>query len=88
METIRAIRSRLGVNVTLGASNISYGMPDRVLINNNFLAMVIEAGVTCPMVDVNQVRASVLATDLLLNKDKFARRYIKAFRERQNVKPA
>jgi 5-methyltetrahydrofolate--homocysteine methyltransferase len=84
LETIREVRSRLGVNMTLGASNISFGMPDRLWINYSYLAMTIEAGVTCPVVDVAKVRASILATDLLLAKDKRARRYIEAFRARQN----
>jgi 5-methyltetrahydrofolate--homocysteine methyltransferase len=83
LETIREVKSRLGVNMTLGASNISFGMPDRLWINYSYLAMAIEAGVTCPVVDVAKVRASILATDLLLAKDKRARRYIEAFRNRQ-----
>jgi 5-methyltetrahydrofolate--homocysteine methyltransferase len=69
--------------MTLGASNISYGLPDRGFINSAFLSIVIAAGVTCPVVDAAKVRSSILATDLLLGKDKRARRYIQAFRERQ-----
>ncbi len=83
LETISAIKARLGVNMTLGASNISFGMPDRYLINCSYLAMTIAAGVTCPVVDAAKVRSSILATDLLLCKDKRARRYIQAFRDRQ-----
>ena len=82
LEAIRSIKTRLGVNMTLGASNISFGMPDRNTINYSFLALAIEAGITCPVVDTAKVRASILATDLLLNKDKRARRYIQSFRER------
>ena len=85
IETISAIRSRLGVNMTLGASNISFGMPDRNMINYSFLTLVIAAGVTCPVVDAAKVRASILATDLLLGKDKRARRYIQAFRDRTQI---
>ena len=85
METIQEIRARLGVNMTLGASNISYGMPDRLLINAAYLAMTISAGVTCPVVDAAKVRPCVLATDLLLARDKLARRYIQAFRNRQST---
>jgi 5-methyltetrahydrofolate--homocysteine methyltransferase len=84
LETIREVKSRFGVNMTLGASNISFGMPDRLLINCSYLAMTIAAGVTCPVVDVAKVRPSVLATDLLLAKDKRARRYIAAYRQRLN----
>ncbi|MDD5702965.1 MAG: dihydropteroate synthase [Dehalococcoidales bacterium] len=84
LETIHEVKARLGVNMTLGASNISYGMPDRLWINYSYLAMTIAAGVTCPVVDVAKVRPSVLATDLLLARDKRARRYIDAFRFRQS----
>jgi 5-methyltetrahydrofolate--homocysteine methyltransferase len=83
IETIHTIKNKLGLNMTLGASNISYGMPDRLLINCAYLAMTIAAGVNCPVVDVAKARPSVLAIDLLLNKDKRARRYIQGFRERQ-----
>jgi 5-methyltetrahydrofolate--homocysteine methyltransferase len=84
LETIREVKARLGVNMTLGASNISYGMPDRLWINYSYLVMTIAAGVTCPVVDVAKVRPAVLATDLLLARDKRARRYIDAFRARQS----
>jgi len=83
LQAIREIKSRFGVNITLGASNISYGMPDRLLINSSYLAMASAAGVTCPVVDAAKVRTSILAVDLLLNKDKRARRYIQEFRLRQ-----
>jgi 5-methyltetrahydrofolate--homocysteine methyltransferase len=82
LETISTLKARLGVNMTLGASNISFGMPDRLNINNCYLAMIIAAGVTCPVVDVAKARPSVLAIDLLLNKDKRARRYIQSYREK------
>ena len=55
------------------------------MINCSYLAMTIAAGVTCPVVDAGKVRSSILATDLLLGKDKRARRYIQAFRERQSA---
>jgi 5-methyltetrahydrofolate--homocysteine methyltransferase len=88
LQTIREIRARLGVNMTLGASNISFGMPDRIYVNTSYLAMTIAAGVTCPVVDVAKVRPYILGTDLLLARDKRARRYIQAFRERQAALPA
>lgn len=81
-ETISAVRAKFGVNMTLGASNISFGMPDRHLINVAYLAMMITAGVTCPVVNAANVRANILAIDLLLGKDKRARRYIEAFKVR------
>lgn len=84
LKAIREIKAKLGVNLTLGASNISFGLPDRELLNNSFLAIVIAAGVTCPVVDAAKVRPIVLATDLVLERDKWARRYIEAYRQRQN----
>ena len=84
LEAIRMVKAELGVNQTLGASNISFGLPDRPLVNKAFLSLAIEAGVTCPTVDAAQVRASILATDLILGRDRFAQRYIKNYRQRQN----
>jgi 5-methyltetrahydrofolate--homocysteine methyltransferase len=83
IEAIRRIRAELGVNMTLGASNISFGLPDRELLNNAFVVMTATAGITCLIVDVAKVRQIVLAADLVLGKDKRARRYIEAYRQRQ-----
>jgi len=82
IEAIRKIKAELGVNLTLGASNVSFGLPDRNLLNNAFVVMAVAAGVTCLIVDVAKVRPAVLATDLILGRDKRARRYIKAYRQR------
>jgi 5-methyltetrahydrofolate--homocysteine methyltransferase len=81
IETASRVKAELGVNLTLAASNISFGMPDRHLLNSAFVAMVIAAGVTCLIVDVARVRPIVLAADLILNRDKRARRYIEAYRQ-------
>lgn len=83
LQAIRKVKAELGVNQTLGASNISYGLPDRDVLNNAFLALAIAVGVTCPTVDVARVRQAVLATDLFLGRDGYALRYIKAYRQRQ-----
>ena len=83
LEAIRRIKAELGVNLTLGASNISFGLPDRELLNSAFLAVAITAGVNCPIVDVARMRPAVLAAGLILNRDKYAQRYIRAFRQRQ-----
>jgi len=82
IETISRIKAELGVNLTLGASNISFGLPERDLLNNTFLTTAIITGVTCPIVDVAKVHASVTATDLILGIDKNALRYIRAYRQR------
>ena len=84
LEAIQRIKSELGVNQTLGASNVSFGLPDRELLNNAFLAVAIASGVNCPIVDVAKMRPIVLATDLVLNCDNYAQRYIKGYRQRSS----
>ncbi len=83
LETIHLIKAELGTNQTLGVSNVSFGVPDRDLVNSAFLAMAIAAGVNCPVVDVGKIRNMVFATDLALGLDEYARRYVRAFRDRQ-----
>jgi len=85
IDSIQRIKSELGVNMTLGASNISFGLPDRTLLNSAFLAIIIAAGVTCPIVNVDKVRHIVLAADLVLGHDRRARRYTEAYRQRQDA---
>jgi 5-methyltetrahydrofolate--homocysteine methyltransferase len=80
LEAIRQIKIDLGVNLTLADSNVSFGLPDRALLNNTFVAMAIAAGVTCLIVDVAKVYPTVLASNLILNRDKRARRYLRAHR--------
>ncbi len=82
LDSIRKIKSELGVNMTFGASNISFGVPDRDLLNNAFLAIAIAAGINCPIVDAAKSRATILAADFAMGKDFYAKRYSKAYRER------
>ena len=81
LDAIRRVKEEFGFNMTLGASNVSFGLPDRMTVNWIFLAMVILTGVNCPIVDVAKVRPAVLATDLLLGRDDFGMRYISAYRK-------
>jgi 5-methyltetrahydrofolate--homocysteine methyltransferase len=83
LEAIRMVRAELGVNMTLGASNVSFGLPDRHVINWAFLAMVIAAGVNAPIVNPARVRPAILAADVLMGKDEFAMRYIRHYRKKQ-----
>jgi len=84
IKAIRLIRDELGVNQTLGASNISFGLPERHAINGVFLALAVFHGVTCPIIDptVWEMRRSALLIDLLMGKDEFCMNYISAFREK------
>ena len=83
IENIRTIRAQLGVNLTLGVSNVSFGLPDRNLINSAFVTIAIAMGVNCPIVDVAEMRPAILAADLILGRDKYAMRYIKAYQQRK-----
>jgi 5-methyltetrahydrofolate--homocysteine methyltransferase len=81
LESIRLVKTELGVNIALGASNISFGLPARETINGAFIAMAILNGLNCPIVDAAKVRPFILAADLAMGRDEYAMRYIKAFRE-------
>ena len=83
LETIRLVRAELGVNMTLGASNVSFGLPDREVVNWAFLAMAIREGVNAPIVNADRVRQAILAADVLLGRDEFAMRYIKDYRRKR-----
>ena len=80
LETIRGVREELGVNMTLGASNVSFGLPDRDAINNTFLAMVIACGVTAPIVNPAHTAQAILISDLLLGRDEFGLNYVGYYR--------
>jgi 5-methyltetrahydrofolate--homocysteine methyltransferase len=83
VDATRRIKAELGVNMTMGASNVSYGLPDRPLLNSAFVAMVVAAGATCLIADVANVRSIILAADLVLGRDRRGRRYIEGYRQRQ-----
>jgi 5-methyltetrahydrofolate--homocysteine methyltransferase len=85
LDAMHQIRQELGVNMTMGTSNISFGMPDRALLNTTWIAMTIEAGGTALIANVAQVMPSVLSADLVLGRDRFARRFIENHRKRQQA---
>ncbi len=85
LETIALIRAEFGVNMTLGASNVSFGMPDRGSIGASFLPIAIAAGLTSAIMDARspQLVRSVKAADLLLNRDPWGAEWIAAHRAAQ-----
>ncbi len=83
IESIRRVKTELGVNLALGVRDISFGLPDRDLLNSVFLTIAIAAGVNCPIVDVAKVYPIVLAADLALDSDTYGMRYIEAYRQRR-----
>ena len=82
LETIREIRRRYGLNMCLGASNVSFGLPDRATINAAFLAMAMSAGLTSAIMNAlaPECVAAVRAGDLLLGNDPWGANWISAYR--------
>ncbi|MBU0456423.1 MAG: methyltetrahydrofolate cobalamin methyltransferase, partial [Gammaproteobacteria bacterium] len=71
-------------NVTMGCSNVSFGIPDRESLNGAFLAMAIRCGLTCPITSPLQeeVMKAILAADLSMGRDEYASRWITFYRKR------
>lgn len=82
LETIRMVRRKLGHNITQGASNISFGLPDRESLNAAFMAISIYNGLTCPIANPEKITAIVRAADLVLGRDDFAIRYVNYYQSR------
>ncbi len=85
LETISRIRHDFGVNMTLGASNVSFGMPDRHTLGAAFLPMAMQAGLTSAIMDARtpQIVDAVKAADLLLDHDEWGMAWIAAHRKKQ-----
>ena len=85
LETMRLIKEQLGNNMTCGASNVSFGLPARHILNAAFFPVAMHAGLTCAITNplVNEVRKAVQASDLLLGHDEYAMQWISAFRAEQ-----
>ena len=83
LEAIRLVKETHGVNIALGASNASFGLPDRPTINSAFFSMAIYAGLTCPILDAAQMVGIIQAADLALGRDEYAMNYIKGYRKRK-----
>jgi 5-methyltetrahydrofolate--homocysteine methyltransferase len=80
LKTIQLVCERLGSNVNLGATNVSFGLPERHTINQAFLALSIAAGANCVITDPAKLFLAIRAAELLLGRDEYAGRYIAAFR--------
>ena len=88
LRSIELIRKEYGVNMSLGASNVSFGLPDRHSVNSAFLALAMQAGVTCSITDPIKLGSSIRATDLLLGRDANSIRYLKYFRATEKLREA
>jgi 5-methyltetrahydrofolate--homocysteine methyltransferase len=80
LKTIELVRQKLGVNIVLGASNVSFGLPGRHTINQAFLALAIGAWASCVITNPMKFTANIRVVDLLCGRDSYAKRYIKHYR--------
>lgn len=80
---LEEIKEKYKVKTVSGLSNVSHSLPKRKLINRYFLALCMNYGMDAAILDPldRKLTSAITATDLLLNKDRFSRKYLKAFRE-------
>ncbi|MFP3896681.1 MAG: dihydropteroate synthase [Anaerolineales bacterium] len=83
LKAARLIASECGVNITMGASNVSHGLPNRGALNASFLSMAIACGLTCPITNplVRPIREALLASNLLMGHDEWSMQWIQYCRE-------
>lgn len=86
LGTIEKIKEKYNANMTLGASNVSFGLPDRHSINLAYLTMAIMKGVTCPITNPEKLTSAILATDLLMGRDEFAMKYTSFIQSQESLK--
>jgi 5-methyltetrahydrofolate--homocysteine methyltransferase len=80
LDTIALLTSEYGININLGASNVSFGLPDRHTLNQAFLGMAMGAGASCAITDASKLGAIIRGADLLRGRDQHGSRYIEYFR--------
>ncbi len=76
LDTIKLVHDKLGLNITQGASNISFGLPEREVLNAVHMTLSILYGLTCPIANPEKIAVTVRAADLILGRDDFAIRYV------------
>ena len=87
-ETVHEIKTRWGLNMTCGASNVSFGMPNRHAINAAFLPAAMAVGLTSAVMDARtpEIVSAVRATDILLGNDQYGGNWITRFRAMEAAK--
>lgn len=90
VETLKAmkmVKARLGVKTVLGVSNISFGLPNRELLNHSFLLMALQAGLDLPIINPNipSMLDAIRAFEVLYNLDEHSARYIENFSRPEEI---
>ncbi len=89
VKALRMVKEKLGCATVLGVSNISFGLPQRGLLNSTFLAMAISSGLDLPIINPNLplMMDTVMAAEVLTARDPLSQRYIAAMTDRQDIQP-
>ncbi|ATW23766.1 dihydropteroate synthase [Candidatus Formimonas warabiya] len=84
LETMKLVQKELGCNMSLGVSNVSYGLPDRDVINAIFLVAAIENGLTCAIIDPTkeETKRAIVVSELIKGRDNDCLKYIQLFRNK------
>ena len=85
IESVKQIKTRHNIKTICGLSNVSFGLPERGLLNAVFLAMMLSSGLDAAILDPadKRIKAALTISDALLGRDEFCRAYIKAYRQGQ-----
>ena len=89
-ETMRLIRERLGVNMSVGAGNVGFGLPDRPPLTSSFIQLGMTYGLTAAITNAleHEIARAVLAGDLMLGRDPFGARWMAHYRKVQKAAAA
>ena len=88
LKAIELIKNEFGVNISLGASNVSFGLPDRHSVNAAMLSIAMLTGATCSITDPIKLGSAIKANDLLMGRDANSMRYLKYFRATEKLREA
>ncbi len=87
LESIKLVGQELGVNQVLGVSNISFGLPDRGFVNHIFLAMAVQNGLNCPIMDPldMEMKMAMRTAEMMMGRDEWCGRYLETYREKMTA---
>lgn len=88
LQTIEEVRKKFGVSITMGASNVSFGLPERQAINDAFMAIAMSKGANSAITNPVHLAYLIRAADVLLGHDEYAARYIRHHRKQQKLMQA
>jgi len=88
LKAIELIKKEFDVNMSLGASNVSFGLPDRHSVNAAMLSIAMLTGATTSITDPIKLGSTIRATDLLMGRDPNSMRYLKYFRATEKLREA